>query len=744
MLEKITNTIYFFPIRLLSNHIKENLILSLSWIFILFIIIGKLGDNYGVPMLFLNPEYIGVVGYFSFQLVGICFGIFYITWNLVSYLLYSYRYPFVASLRWPFAMFTFNNSIIPLAFFIAYLFQVVDYQNYDMGRNSLQIFWMVLGLLGGFALVLLITSVYFVASNKDIFGFIDPSGEHEKNNTDYQNWDDLSGQGKADRVDYYLSRKFRLRHVRDVTHYDDGLLLKVFQQHHLNAFLIIILNAAILIGSGLLIDKPLFEIPAAGTIFLFFSIVISLAGLVYYWGGKWGSVVVILLILGLNSFSKLEWMQRNSQAYGLNYETKQEYSLEVLDSLCQGKYVERDIIETLEILNKWKEKNKEGKPYYYKPKLMIVLATGGGSRSATFTMKVIQTLDSLSNGEVMKHTALMSGASGGMMGLAYYRELYLRNQLGLAENIQSEEYTRKISLDLINKITTTIVANDLFFGFRKYYYGDKVYNFDRGTSFELSLNEHTDGILNKSLADYKSFEKSASIPLMFISTINVNDMRKMIISPQPVSYMMRAYSEFAPEHNKMYEVDAIDFGAFFSKNDAYNLSISSAIRMNATYPLILPNVSLPSTPQIDVFDAGIRDNFGMENALRFLNVFQDWIKTNTSGVVIVQIRDNVKKNKIEDFEYKTFLSKLGSSFGSISSNLTINQDYVQDYILNGTDDVLKGKIEVVNFEYVAAPEEKRASMSLRLSEQEYYQLTKSALNENNLASYKRVLELLNQ
>jgi hypothetical protein len=85
--------------------------------------------------------------------------------------------------------------------------------------------------------------------------------------------------------------------------------------------------------------------------------------------------------------------------------------------------------------------------------------------------------------------------------------------------------------------------------------------------------------------------------------------------------------------------DMVDFGALFAKQNPMNLRMLTALRMNATFPYILPNVWLPSTPVIDVMDAGLRDNFGQEVALRFTRVFKDWILENTSGVVLIQIRD---------------------------------------------------------------------------------------------------------
>ena len=74
---------------------------------------------------------------------------------------------------------------------------------------------------------------------------------------------------------------------------------------------------------------------------------------------------------------------------------------------------------------------------------------------------------------------------------------------------------------------------------------------------------------------------------------------------------------------------------FFAKQDPYSIRMLTALRMNATFPIVLPNVWLPSEPVIDVMDAGLRDNYGQETTLRFLSSFDDWIKENTSGVLII-------------------------------------------------------------------------------------------------------------
>ena len=107
---------------------------------------------------------------------------------------------------------------------------------------------------------------------------------------------------------------------------------------------------------------------------------------------------------------------------------------------------------------------------------------------------------------------------------------------------------------------------------------------------------------------------------MFFNSVVSRDGRKMIMCTQPVRFLMRP----ATDSNKIVvqDPDAIDFNSFFSKQNSTNIRISSALRMNATFPYVLPNVWLPTNPVIDVMDAGIRDNFGQEMVNYFITSTQ--------------------------------------------------------------------------------------------------------------------------
>jgi hypothetical protein len=66
--------------------------------------------------------------------------------------------------------------------------------------------------------------------------------------------------------------------------------------------------------------------------------------------------------------------------------------------------------------------------------------------------------------------------------------------------------------------------------------------------------------------------------------------------------------------------------------------------MSASFPWVSPAVNLPTEPPLRVVDAGYYDNYGVNVAAAWLHLHEDWIVANTSGVVLVQIRDSVSRN----------------------------------------------------------------------------------------------------
>ena len=330
----------------------------------------------------------------------------------------------------------------------------------------------------------------------------------------------------------------------------------------------------------------------------------------------------------------------------MNYDKKIEqpkYSQQSLEALGNNDSSSKDKQNMEGILSRWKQKQGEEKP------LLIVMTTsGGGTRSATFTMDVLQRLDSITNGQIMNKTFLITGASGGMIGASFFRELHRQRLKDPSVNPRSQHYVDAIAEDLLNPTFTSFIARDLFAPEQKFSVGPYRYLKDRGYAFESELNDNTGGVLNKSLKDYAADEAAANIPLMFYHTVITRDGKMMLISTQHLRFMMRPPTDSLDNTTL---ADAIDYTSFFSKQDPYNLRMLTILRMNATFPVVLPNVWLPAQPVLDVMDGGLRDNYGISTALRFTAHMKDWIEKNTSGVVFIQIRDRMDGGWEHPYEF---------------------------------------------------------------------------------------------
>lgn len=742
--KRLRNIYYSFSVQLLILHFRSNLLLVFTWILLALLISGQVGNIFGIKYLFLSPEYLGKINFWSFFIVGFWFGSFLMAWNLTTYLLDAHRFPFIATMAQPFTKFCINNFIIPFSFFVFYFFHIVYFQGYYEFRDYSTILWNCSGFILGAVLLISLLALYLQFTNKDILSFA-------KNKAGTANLSDKIAPGRPHinidsiragrtlwKVETYLSTTLRPMLVRSVTHYDAETLFKVFKQNHLNMLVVQFLGFFLLILLGFLIDNPYFRIPAASSLFILLSMITALAGAVTYWFGKWRLTIIIVLLAVVQQLTKYEFFSHENRAYGLNYqEAKAPYNQETLNSQSFEKYIENDIENTENILDNWKNKQEE-----QKPKMVLLCVSGGGLKAATWTTQVMQQVDKELGGELMQHTSLISGASGGMLGAAYLRELQLQKELGQGINFYDKKYIDDIAKDLLNSITFTIVSNDLFLPWSTFKIGDYEYRKDRGYIFEKQFNENTRYLLDKTLEAYKIPEEEATIPMLFITPSIVNDGRRMVISPQGVSYMTK--TPVSIEKRNTVSSDAVDFGLMFKDQDAMNLKFTTALRMNATYPYILPNVHLPSQPEIEVLDAGFRDNQGITSATRFVHVFKDWILENTSGVVLVQIDT---KDEISDITPSDEDGLIGSIFNplGIAGKLLKLQEFEHDTNLGFIFDILgEENFDVIRFSYLPTKQNEQASMTYHLTEREKLDIINAYYleeNQENLEELKDILHI---
>ena len=738
----LRNIYYSFPFQLLVLHFRSNLLLVFTWILLGLLISGQVGNIFGIKYLFLSPEYLGEINFTSFFILGFWFGAFLMSWNLTTYLLDAHRFPFIATMAKPFTKFCINNFVIPLTFFVFYFCHIVYFQGYYELRSFENILWNCGGFLLGCSLLIMLLAFYFQFTNKDILNY-EKKREIPPNLTGqlapgrpYINIDSIRENRTRWKVKTYLSTTFKPMLVRSVTHYDKETLFKVFKQNHLNILVVQLMGFFLLILLGFLIDNPYFRLPAASSVFILGSMIMALVGAVTFWFGKWRMTIIILLLVGVQQLTKYEYFNHENKAYGLNYETNRApYNHDILDIQSFPKYIVPDKKNTIEILNNWKKKQLERRP-----RMILLCVSGGGMKAATWTTQVIQQVDKNLGGELMNHTSLISGASGGMLGAAYMREIYLQNALGRDLDFYSSQWIEDISTDLLNSITFTIVSNDLFLPWATFKTGGYEYRKDRGYIFEKQFNENTHHFLDKTISSYKIPEQRAVIPMMFVTPSIVNDGRRMIISPQGVAYMTK--TPVVSEKRNTVMTDAIDFGKIFREQDAMNMKFTTALRMNATYPYILPNVHLPSVPEIEVLDAGFRDNHGITSATRFIHVFKEWILKNTSGVILVQIdtKDNI--NDITPSDEDGLLGSIFNPLG-IAGKLLKLQEFEHDTNLGFIFDLLgPDKFDVIRFSYHPTKQNEKASMTYHLTEREKQDILNAFYLEENQENLQKLMDIL--
>lgn len=445
----------------------------------------------------------------------------------------------------------------------------------------------------------------------------------------------------------------------------------------------------------------------------------------------------------LNILLKQGFFTMQYKAFGLDYTTQlANYTLDEINKYNSDSILTTDHYQTIKILTNWRSKFGADKP-----KMLFVCASGGGQRSALWTFNVLQFVDSITNGDLIKHTQLFTGASGGVIGAAYYRELKLRQRLdGL--NPYDEKYLVNIGADNLNPVIFSLLVNDLFIRYQKFTYQGKSYLKDRGYSFEEQLNKNIKGVLDKPLISYQKPEFESQIPMLIISPTIINDGRKLFISPHHVSYMNSGELKQNTKYNKLAE--GIDFRHLFQNQNADSLRFLSALRMNASFPYITPNISLPSNPPLEIMDAGITDNFGIADALRFLYAFREWIAENTSGVVIISIRDSEKEIEIESRKNQSFTEKIITPIQSVYDNYANLQSVANDSNIEYAHSWFNNELDVITFQYIPTfdPEiqdpsdVKRASLNWRLTSKEKQNVIYSINSVSNQRAIKNIKHLL--
>jgi hypothetical protein len=295
------------------------------------------------------------------------------------------------------------------------------------------------------------------------------------------------------------------------------------------------------------------------------------------------------------------------------------------------------------------QKAKEKKtPECFRPKLVVVCATGGASRAAYWTARVLHRLGAdirrSDDGLPGFHESvrLVTGASGGMVGAAHYlaRRKVVLDQfdhgtlpVGDDKWVDDDGWVTSMPTENLSAVASHIALVGLAQALVPRL--PHPLDYDRGQVLDMEWP-----LLGMAFSAYRDDEKRGALPSLVFTPVTVDDGRRLLISNLALHPLVVNRGNEV-DHDGYgagtYSIAAPEFYRVFGKN-ADGLSLATAARMSATFPMVSPAVNLPTDPPIRVVDAGYYDNYGVNIAVAWLFRNRDWLVKNTSGIALVQIR----------------------------------------------------------------------------------------------------------
>ena len=282
--------------------------------------------------------------------------------------------------------------------------------------------------------------------------------------------------------------------------------------------------------------------------------------------------------------------------------------------------------------------------------LAVVAVSGGALRSAVWTMLVLERLDKELKvlGDFGRHVRLITGASGGMLGAAAYVVGRANPGLFYAEGKPIDKHKILVQPQSLGAIAQQLALSDI-----PSILDPRGKDEDRGRVLEATWH-YLQGV---SFGTLRDGEYDGRLPSLVFTPMLVEDGRRLLISNLDMAFACEcrlssgSADPAAPADSaddRLLSRPAIELRRVFHER-FFQMPVSTAVRISATFPYVSPAVSLPTKPARSVVDAGYYDNFGMNLACTRISEHRDWLKKNTSGVVLIQIRDHCGRKVLRHF-----------------------------------------------------------------------------------------------
>jgi len=290
--------------------------------------------------------------------------------------------------------------------------------------------------------------------------------------------------------------------------------------------------------------------------------------------------------------------------------------------------MEAGLLPDSSVLEEWLRARRSGDPSR-KPPLVVVAADGGGIRAAVWTIAVLTQLE-LDVPDLPYSMRVVTGASGGMLGAGFYVASLTepgdtsrhRDRFGIP--VSRMESIRRMGADSLTPVAQALLFHDMPLV-------PMLFGPDRGESLQKAWEEQTRCLAEPFVALGKG-EAAGWRPSLLISPVIVEDGRRLIFSNLDLHGLA---SIPVPTNPPLSSREDIEFLRMF--REGRRLRLSTALRLNATFPYVTPAAELPTKPARRVMDAGYYDDHGVDLAASWIWMEREWLKANVSGVLLIQV-----------------------------------------------------------------------------------------------------------
>jgi hypothetical protein len=336
------------------------------------------------------------------------------------------------------------------------------------------------------------------------------------------------------------------------------------------------------------------------------------------------------------------------------------------------------LLNNAEVLLAWKklvgDRWKGGKP-----KLVIVTLSGGGIRASVWTSVVLRKLEATLGADFPYHIRIITGASGGMVAGSYYAtslrppptEVLRGGAASFADlhGTSIDEFVDRMATDQLDAVAGRMIFGDVPAALAPFARRD-----DRGRTLEQTWIRWTGGPtspLGRPLQSYAADERMGWRPSLVYTPMMVEDGRRLLISNLDLAFATRNvgglllepssrkierptiqggdFDLSIHEEDDVFSLSAVEFFRLFP--DAHDFRVTTATRMSASFPWVSPAINLPTLPPRRIVDAGYYDNYGVNLTALWLSKMSGWLRENTSGVLVVQVRDKVSQGARTEIDF---------------------------------------------------------------------------------------------